>query len=171
MGGEFDVRRSGRVILHGDTQVHGGGIFGDVCRSDVATPLADVDGGGFDEPDVSIDAAARIPARGIGWIVETDGEDVFGAGLDEGSKIEAPRNIAVRPAADELAVQPDAGIGHRAIHVEIQLLSFVGGRNGEVFTVPPNAPPRKLSGFAGIFLLEGAFDAPIVRQVEPTPTA
>ena len=38
-----------------------------------------------------------------------------------------------------------------------------------MLAIPADAPPRQLAGVAGILLLERAFDAPVVRQVERPP--
>ena len=40
-----------------------------------------------------------------------------------------------------------------------------------MLSIPADAPPGELAGFAGILLFERPFDAPIVRQVHETPLA
>ena len=124
---------------------------------------------GLDEPDVPIDAAARIPARGIRRIVEADGDYVVPAKFDKRSQVNAPRSVTVRPAANGLAVEPDFCVRHRAIHIQINFFALVRRWNLQVFAIPTDAPPWKFAGFAGILLFERPLDAPVVRQVQLAP--
>ena len=71
----------------------------------------------FGEPDVAVNARARIPARKTWWIVQPDGEQVFAAEIHERGQIQPPRRIAVRPAADKYSIAPDRCVGHRSIHI------------------------------------------------------
>ena len=48
---------------------------------------------------------------------------------------------------------------------------MIGLGNVEMLAIPRDAPPRQLAGFAGIFLFERPFDAPVVRQVQQPPLA
>ena len=134
--------------------------------------MGDVDGRGAHQPDVAVNPAAGIPARGFRRVVQADGEDIFGAvRLQERREVEPERGVAVGPAADELAVAPDDRVSHRAVDVEVgtAVLGGVGGER-EVLAVPADALPGKLAGLAGELLLEGTGDRPIVREVELLPS-
>ena len=117
-----------RVIVHVDLDIHRRRLGADLRRGDISAPVRDVDRRGFDQPDVAVNAAARIPARGIRRIVEADGDDVVRAEFDERRQVHAPRGVAIGPAADELAVEPDRRVGHRAVHVQIDFFALVGRR-------------------------------------------
>ena len=56
------------------------------------------------QPDVAIDAAARIPARRVRWIVEPDRNYIVRAVLHIRREIEFERCITIRPATDKLSV-------------------------------------------------------------------
>src|SRR5262249_45585112 len=90
------------------------GITGYRRRPDPDAPVGDVDRVALHEPDVAVDAAAGVPAGGVGRVVEADGEDVLLAGLEVGSEVDAPGGVAVGPAAGVVAVAPDVGVGHGA---------------------------------------------------------
>ena len=143
----------------------------DFRRSDIGAPVGHVDRFGFDEPHIAVNAAARVPARRVRRVVEADGDDVVRAEFDVRRQIHLPRSVAVGPAADELAVEPDRCASHGAIHGQMDFFALVGSGNLQMFAIPGNAPPRQLAGFAGVFLFEGPFDAPVVRQVQQPPLA
>src|SRR6185503_6701867 len=117
-------------------------------------------------PDMSIDATTRIPPRRVGWIVETDHQLVRSAENHVWRQIDAPRNIAERPAADDLPVQPDGRVGHCAVDVEKDRSSGVRGGDVELLPIPPDAwtgqAPHAARWARG---QERPRDRPIVRQV------
>src|SRR5687767_12465394 len=43
--------------------------------------------------------------------------------------------------------------------------------DAEMLSIPADTVPRELAGLAGKVLIEGSFDSPIVRKVEPAPCA
>ena len=79
--------------------------------------------------------------------------------------------ISVRPAAHELAVEPDRGVGHGAVDVEEDIFGLDLRGTVKMFSVPSHAPPGQFAGIAGIFLLERSFYSPVVRQVQLPPLA
>ena len=104
-------------------------------------------------------------------VIQTNSDNVLFSVFDIRRQVEFERCITVGPGADELAVEPDGGVGHCAVNVQIQFLSPFVRRNVEMFSIPRDAPPWKLTGFAGIVLIERPLDAPIMRQIQLTPTA
>src|SRR5690606_19757145 len=110
---------------------------------DASPPLRHVHRRGGGQADVAIEAAAGIPARGFGRVVEPDRKLVAGAEFDVGREVHAPAVVAIGPAADEPAVEPDAGVGHRAADVEIHAPALVRCGNVEAAAVPADAPARQ----------------------------
>src|SRR5882724_5945682 len=102
--------------------------------------MTDMHRAGFHEPDMAVDASARIPARRGVRVIEADGQDVFRAELEVGRQVHAPRSIAVRPAADVLAVEPDIRVSHGAVNIQIHAAALVGGGHIEMFAIPGDAP-------------------------------
>ena len=160
-----------RFIIHADGHVDFGGAGLHARGGHINAPVRDVDGSGLDQPDIAIDAAARIPAGGAFRVVKTNGDDVVRAEFERLCQIHAPGSIAVGPAARKMAVDPDGRVSHRAIHVQADAAALVRGGNLKMLAVPADAPPRQLAGFAGILLFERPFDAPIMRQVQQPPLA
>src|SRR5690606_13234961 len=72
-----DRRVGGVVDLH--AQVHGRRLRGYFGRGDGRAPLRNVHGVGGGQPYVAVQAAARVPARGLGRVVEADRELVAAA--------------------------------------------------------------------------------------------
>ena len=130
-----------------------------------------MNGGGLHQPHVAINTASGIPARRVGRIVQTNSQHVLFSEFDIRRQVEFERCITVRPAAHELAVEPNGCIRHCAVNVQIEFLSPFVRRNVEMFSIPRDAPPWKLTGFAGIVLIERPLDAPIMRQIQLTPPA
>src|SRR5713226_5994083 len=124
----------------------------------------------FHEPDIAINAPARIPARRVRRIIKANCESVISAVIDIGSEVQFEGSVAIGPAAYKIAVEPNSRVGHRSVNVQIELLAFVLRRNREVFSIPTDAPPRKFPSLTRIFLFERTFDAPVVRQIQFSPT-
>ena len=131
--------------------------------------MAHVDGSGDHQPDVAIDARARIPARGRFLGHEAHGDYVFRAEFEIGREVELETAVAVRPAAEFMAVQPDGGVRHGAIELNGVELAFVGGGHGEVLAIPARAEDGQTAGGGTVLDVEGAFDGPIVRQIQGAP--
>src|ERR1051326_6186673 len=70
-----------------------------------------------------------------------------------------------------MSVEPDCRVGHGAIDIQIELFSLFIRGYFEMLSIPGDAAPFELAGFAWIVLIEGAFDPPIVRQVQLPPIA
>src|SRR5438132_8204498 len=105
-----------------------------------------MDGRGFHQPNVAVDAAARVPAGRVRRIVQANRDDIVRAEFHVGSEVQFKRGVAVRPAAHEATVEPDGCISHRAVDVQIELTSSLARRNREMFSIPTNTPPRKFAG-------------------------
>ena len=116
------------------------------------------------QPYIAIDPAARIPPGRIGRIVQADGDHVLAAEFDVGRQIDSPRGVAVGPAADVLTVEPDIGVGHRSVHVQVELPTLIAGRHGEVLAIPTDAEEGQLARAARGFGIERTFDPPVVRE-------
>ena len=101
-----DLEFGGRGTVVGEIDPHldGRRLGSDDRRGGKHAPVLHVDGRGFHQPDVAIDATAGIPARRRGRVVEADGKDVVRAGPQVGREIQAEGGVAVGPAADEVAV-------------------------------------------------------------------
>src|SRR2546430_6801258 len=127
--------------------------------------MADMDRCSLYQPDISVNASARIPARRVGRVVETNGKDVLFSVFEVRRQVEFERCITVGPGTNELAVEPDGGVGHCAVNVQIEFPSLFVRGHVEMFSIPGDTPPRKLARFAWIILIERTFDAPIVRQI------
>src|SRR5690606_34436361 len=84
-----------------------------------------------------------IPAGGFGRIVEPDRELVAATEGDMRREVHAPAVVAIRPAADQLAIEPDGGMGHGAVQVEMDAASLLRGRDVERAPVPADAPARQ----------------------------
>ena len=87
-----------------------------------------------------------------------------------GRQVHAPAVVAVGPAAHELAVEPDGCVGHGPIHVEVERLARVTGRDVEGPAVPDRPqvcrrpmPPR------GNQWTGRACGGPVVRQAHGLP--
>ena len=168
LGRDLHLRRPFRGVdgrLHG----HRRRCRRHLRRRHVRAVLRDVHGRRLDEPDVAVDAAARIPARRLRRVVEPDRDDVVRARPGVRRQVHAPRCVAVRPAAHVMAVDPDRGVRHGAVDVQEQLAARVGRRQREVLAVPAHAPPRQLARLARRGQVERSLDAPVVRQVELAP--
>ena len=163
--------RGGQRALEHNLHVHVRRVRGDLRRRDVGAPVGDVHRRRLDEPDVPVDAAARVPPGGQRRIVEADGEDVVLPGLEVGRQVELEGGVAVGPAADELPVEPDHRVRHRAVDLEVDTPAVVLRGRGDVLPVPAHAPPGQPGGGAVVFLVERALDAPVVRQAECAPGA
>src|SRR5215510_4393282 len=85
------------------------------------------------------------------------------------SEIELEGCITVWPAAHKFSVEPNNGIRHRAVDIEIKLPSFLFGRNVEVLSIPTDSPPGQFTCLSGILLLEWSLNAPVVRKIQLTP--
>ena len=92
-------------------------------------------------------------------------------GLTYARQVDAPRRVSVRPAADELAVEPDRSVRHRAVDVEKEGTPRVGRWNVERLAVPADAVERQTARVAATFGGKRPLDPPVVRQIDRAPRA
>ena len=164
-----DVCGGGGLVNNAGGEPHGCGLRRNAGRGDELPAAGDVHRRCRPQPDVAVDPAAGIPARGIRRVVEAHGQHIVAAELDVGGEVEFERRVAIRPAAEEVAVQPDLRIRHRPVELDKNPPARVGRRNREMLAIPPHPPPRELAAFAGIFLRERFLDSPVMRHVERPP--
>ena len=86
--------------------------------ADVGLPLAEMDGIGFGEPDVAIDACAFVEPAVAEAGVHTDDEEVFLAVLNVVTYVKGKGGVAVVVAADEVAVEEDESAAKGTIEVD-----------------------------------------------------
>src|SRR5437899_10450848 len=96
---------------------------------------------------------------------------VSAAWLHECSQIRAPGGITEWPATDQLPVQPDCRIGHGSVHIEENGFGSIIRRNVQVLAIPADASAWQSTHAATACASEGAFDGPIVRQIDLLPRA
>ena len=116
-------------------------------------------------PHVAVDTAAGIPARTLLLVVQFHHNIVVPL-PEPGIQLHGPGGIAIGPAAGFLPVHKQAGIGHGTVNLQTDAAFQIIGRYGERLAVLRLSPPGKFARFAGVFLAEGAFHAPVVGQVQ-----
>ena len=100
-----------------------GANAGNLRRPHPNAVVGDGDGVFLDEPDVAVNARARIPARRVRQIFRAHGDDVVPAEIQERRDVDAERGIAVFPFAGELSVHVDLRHHHHAVEVEKEFLA------------------------------------------------
>src|SRR5436190_870509 len=124
------------------------------------------------QPDVAINSGTRIPTREIRRVIQSNRELVLAAGHEIRREVDSPRRVTIRPATDQLAVQPYRRVRHRAIHIKENGFAGVARRDVELLAVPTNSrtrqPPHRSADATGV---ERAFDRPVMRQIYRTPAA
>ena len=155
-----------QLRLHRD----GALVIGDFGRGDVGSPMAHVDRAGDIQPHVAIDSGAGIPARGALFGTELDHQDVLlPAEVQVRREVEGEPDVPIRTAAELLAVQPHARVGHGAIELDGKVAVFGGGGEGEPLAIPAGPGDGQRAGVRIELGIEGAFDGPIVRQLDLGP--
>ena len=158
-----------RGVFHRGVHFHLGGGFSDFRGFDEDAPVFDVHGVGFREPHMAVDAAARIPAGGVGGIVHPDGDGVFLAEFQEGRDVHAEGAVPVFPFAGQVSVYIDFWAGHDAVKIQIELVALGVRRYFQRFAVPADAVPREFACFIGKVHAVWPFHTPVMRQVQGTP--
>ena len=135
---------------------------------DVDTPVLNVDGMGFGEPNMAVDATAGVPTGvGLVGVVDTHCHHVL-TFVDVRGDVVLEAGVAIRAGAYLLAVYE-----YRRIHVdsvELQEILFFACRQRKVFPVPPDATGEGTAGgAAGVAIVEIALDGPVVRDIESAP--
>jgi len=125
----------------------------------------------LDEPRVPVNARTGVPARVVERIVEPHRDDIA-AGFQGLGQIHAPRRITVRPAAEQVSVEPDRGVGHGAVKVEENGLGpiYVRGRGIVRSSVPAHAITRQTThAAADPGRVEGTDNGPVMGKVDALP--
>ena len=135
---------------------------------DVDTPVLDVDGMGFGEPYVAVDATAGVPTGvGLVGVVDTHCHHVL-TFVNVGGNVVLEAGVAIRAGAYLLAVYE-----YRRIHVdsvELQEGFLAACRQRENLPVPADATGEGTAGgAAGVAIVEIALDGPVVRNIESAP--
>src|SRR5258708_6135038 len=121
------------------------------------------------QPDIAVNATARIPTGRVVGISETNRHDVLRSEFNIRRQIQTERSVAKRPAANKLPIEPNRRIRHRAVDIQINTLAAIRCRDWEMLSIPRNSHPGELAGFTRQLLLEWALYAPVVGKVELTP--
>ena len=147
--------------LQGDMGRMGAGLL----RGHEGAPMRDGNPFLTRQPDIAVNAAARVPAGGILLVFEGHGQAVD-ALFQERCQIGPERGIAIGPLHHELPVAPDLGARHGPVDIQVERLSQFLRRDGQLLGIGGIPPPRKLAGLAGIGLVELAFHTPVMGQVQ-----
>src|ERR1035441_9057801 len=136
-------------------------------RRDVGLPRRDMDRSGYVEPHMAINARPGIPARvGHYAVVDAHRQDVGRPAQTEVRRqVVLKGGVAVWPGAKQHTVDPDRAVAIYAIEPDGDFPATGGDREGERLPVPGDAARQKARA-AGIFRAVGAFDRPIVGQVD-----
>ena len=154
-----------------DVHLNGGLRLGDFLQSVGGTPLRQMRGGRLDEPDVAVDARARVPARvGIPRVVDAHGQHVVLARLVQvGSHVVEKRGVAVGSAAQQVAVQIDLRAVVDAFEVDEDSLTLVlPRREGKMFPVPADAAGQ-IACAGGQLGRHDTLGRPVVGKREAAP--
>ena len=172
--GHDDLRGNAQCGLSGGFDVHlnGGLRLGDFLQSVGGTPLRQMRGGRLDEPDVAVDARARVPARvGIPRVVDAHGQHVVLARLVQvGSHVVEERGVAVGSAAQQVAVQIDLRAVVDAFEVDEAPTPFPSRGEGcfEMFPVPADAAGQ-IACAGGQLGRHDALGRPVVGKRKAAP--
>ena len=120
------------------------------------------------QPDIAVDATARVPARRLLRIVQADGDNVVPL-VQRRCQICFERSVSVWPAPDFRPIAIHDGTGHRPVNTERPFFSQVLCTKREMLPIPGLAPPGQFSGLSRILLAERAFHAPVMGQGKDTP--
>ena len=112
----FRVRRG--IVVDGYFQFDVRLRRGHIRAGDDGPILPDMHRLGRDQPDVAVDPAARIPARGLIRVVQSNRKDVVVSRSYKRSEVHPEGRIAVRPSAGIVPVEPDIQVGHCAVDIE-----------------------------------------------------
>ena len=134
--------------------------------------MAHVQPVGDRQPDVAVDPAAAIPAGvGLSRVVHPDGHHVD-AGHQVPGDVVGEAGVAVGAAPQMDAVDPDVGVHVHAIELEPDGALACAPRQPERLAVPPDTRGEEAHAAPARGVLAGrAFDAPVVRKVQPAPVA
>ena len=135
--------------------------------------MVDVDGIGYNQADVAIDALTCVPAGGgLSGRVGADGKDVgfIRAEVQVTGQFVAKADVTVGAFAEVVAVNPDVTVGHDTVEVDEDTVLGVLRGDSELLAVPTDAARQVSTAAAGrIIAVEWAFDAPVVRHIQDSP--
>jgi hypothetical protein len=174
------------VALVGQVGVDGQGPVD--LGADEHAPLRHVDRGGLDQPDVAIEARALVEPALAQAGVDPHHQTVFLADVGDVGDVDAERAVAAVLLFEDVAVDDDQGVAHRAVELDRQSLACVGGGQGEGSLVPADAGLGELAaqGFVAVggaqvlvvglagrdvggIVDEGQLDGPVVGQGDGRP--
>ena len=142
-------------------------------RRDVRAPVIDVQRPGGDQPRMPVNTRAGVPARvRLLRVVDAHGDEVARRAVAQvRGELIAEGAVAVRPLAEVMAVDPDLTVSIHAVEFDENELVAVALCDSEGLTVPAHAAGERATARpGGIPRAELALDAPVVRQVERSPT-
>jgi len=137
-------------------------------------PRRDMHRVGDDQPDVAIDAGARIPARiGLQRIVDAHGDDIrLAVGAQIGRQVVDEGDVAIGPQAQGMTVDPDFAALIDAVELDGDALSAPAAREGDRLAIPADTGDRVAAGpAAGRGLIQWQPKAPVMRQGNRRPVA
>ena len=134
----------------------------------------------------AVDAAARIPAVALLEVLQAHGNGIRRAvAMDVGRRIDHKGVVAIGPAASQVAVHIDVGIGHGAVKSQFGVLvALRHSKGGAIVSAPYPGQGTRAAGMLGRhifailldshhlqvpFLVERAVDGPIVGHGDAAP--
>jgi len=152
---------------------HGGLIGRDLRGGHEGGPRVEVHRVRDDQADVAVDPCARVPTGGgLPGVVRAHGQDVqlVVAQAEGPGQLIAEAHVPEGPLAQGLAVDPDLAVGHDPVELhEDPAAQGVLGQD-QVLAVPAHAPGQESARTAsGVVLVEGPFNAPVVRHIHLAP--
>jgi len=142
------------IVFNHKIHIHGRRIRGNNRSRNRGAPMGNVDRRRLHQPDVAVMPPPGYQRDESGGLSRRIAMTLSASGLTNGVRSSSNEDSR-RPAADELPVEPDRRVGHRAIDIQEDAPAGIGGRNGEMLPIPADAPPGQLARVARIFLLEG----------------
>src|SRR5450756_1495968 len=118
-----------------------------------------------------VNTGTGIPAGGgLRGGIAADGDDVVAAEIQMTGQIVIETDVAERAVTEVEAVDPHVAILHHAIEPDGYGLARVRLGQGEMLAIPAEATGQERTSTDGFVRIgEGAFDAPVVREVELAP--
>ncbi len=147
-------------------------------RGDESSPVSDVQGIGFHQPDVAVDACALVkPAFVLGGI-HAHHQNVFATVVGEVRYVVAEWRVAAQVASEIVPVERHDGVAEHAVEFDRQPPAEIARRDLKHPPIPSDAgcrvrPAQRLRAVAdeAAFVLKRQFHGEIVRQVNRAPLA
>ena len=112
---------------------------------------------------MSVNTCTGIPAGAHVFCIQAHSYDILAAIHDCRCQIYPERGISIWMAANFLAVQPYLCMSHGTVKVQIKAFAFILLFHLEMFSVPSDAAPGKLTGESFQIRAERAFYGPVMR--------